>query len=55
MGARVLFGDLNFKMQDSNLKDGYYFYPMIIDNVSKDSPAYHEELFAPVFTLFRFS
>jgi len=27
---------------------------MIIDNISRDSPAFNEEIFGPVFSLFRF-
>ena len=27
---------------------------MVIDNITKDQPAYCEELFGPVFSLFRF-
>jgi succinate-semialdehyde dehydrogenase/glutarate-semialdehyde dehydrogenase len=41
-------------MKDPELVNGAYFWPMIIENIHKDSPAYKEELFAPVFSLFRF-
>ena len=27
---------------------------MVLENITKDQPAYHEELFGPVFSLFRF-
>lgn len=36
-------------------KDGFFFKPMILEDVPEDSPAYKEELFGPVFTLFKFS
>lgn len=41
-------------MEDPNLKDGAYFYPMILENVKPGMPAYEEELFGPVFTVHRF-
>lgn len=34
-------------------KDGFFFKPMILEDPPKESPAYKEELFGPVFTLFR--
>ncbi len=53
-GARVLFGNLGFKMQQGELASGFYFHPMVIENITKEQPAYCEELFGPVFSLFRF-
>ena len=38
-----------------DLKDGAFFKPMILENIPEESPAYKEELFGPVFTLFKFS
>jgi len=32
-GATVSYGSLDWKMEDPNLKDGAYFYPMILENV----------------------
>jgi succinate-semialdehyde dehydrogenase/glutarate-semialdehyde dehydrogenase len=53
-GAKIIYGGLDYKMTDSNLKDGSYFHPLILDNVTKNQPAYCEELFGPVFSLFKF-
>jgi succinate-semialdehyde dehydrogenase/glutarate-semialdehyde dehydrogenase len=41
-------------MTDVNLKEGFYFHPMVLDNLTKDQPAYCEELFGPVFSVFKF-
>ena len=41
-------------MNNQDLKDGFYFHPMVLDNIPKKSPAYCEELFGPVFSLFKF-
>ena len=50
----MIYGDLDYKIKDSKLQNGYYFHPIILGNISKDQPAYNEELFAPVFSLFSF-
>lgn len=52
MGAKSV--ELNFKIE-GDLKNGSYFKPMILEDVPLESQAYKEELFGPVFTLFRFS
>ena len=56
-GAKIVYGDLNYKINDSNqsLHNGYFFNPMILENINKDQPAYHEELFGPVFSMFKFN
>jgi acyl-CoA reductase-like NAD-dependent aldehyde dehydrogenase len=36
-------------MADAELKDGNFLHPMVLENIPKDSPAYCEELFGPVF------
>ncbi|MGH7499586.1 MAG: NAD-dependent succinate-semialdehyde dehydrogenase [Gemmatimonadales bacterium] len=46
-GARVLTGG---KRLDG---PGYYYAPTVLVNVSPDSPAYHDEVFGPVATIFR--
>ncbi|RYZ19026.1 MAG: aldehyde dehydrogenase family protein, partial [Chitinophagaceae bacterium] len=45
-GAHILLGG---KMLPG---DGYYYEPTILSNIPKDSPAYNEELFGPVASLF---
>jgi succinate-semialdehyde dehydrogenase/glutarate-semialdehyde dehydrogenase len=46
-GARVLTGGHRLERQ------GFYYAPTVITNISKGSPAYDEELFGPVALLFR--
>ena len=46
-GAKVLTGG---KPVD---RGGYYYEPTVLTNIPKDSPAYKEELFGPVASLFR--
>jgi succinate-semialdehyde dehydrogenase/glutarate-semialdehyde dehydrogenase len=49
LGARVLTGG-------KRLADpGYYYPPTVLSDVPEDSPAYREELFGPVASLFRAS
>ncbi len=54
-GARLVYGHLNYQPSDENLKDGSYFHPLILENISKPQPAYSCELFGPVFSLFKYS
>ena len=51
----MVFGDLEYKIDDPALQNGSYFYPMVIENIPKDSPCYWDEPFGPVFTLFKVS
>ena len=46
-GARVLTGGRVLE------REGYYYAPTVITGVTPDSPAYYEEVFGPVATLFR--
>lgn len=54
-GAKIIYGDLDFKMQEKGLENGFWFHPLILENITKDQPAYCEELFGPVFSLFKFN
>jgi succinate-semialdehyde dehydrogenase/glutarate-semialdehyde dehydrogenase len=47
LGARVLTGGKRFA------SDGYYYPPTVLTDIPEDSPAYIEELFGPVASLFR--
>jgi len=47
LGARLLTGG---KRLDG---DGFYYLPTVLTDIPKDSPAYEEELFGPVASLFR--
>jgi succinate-semialdehyde dehydrogenase/glutarate-semialdehyde dehydrogenase len=46
-GARVLTGGEPLK------RPGFYYAPTVLTNIPKDSPAYKEELFGPVASIFR--
>jgi succinate-semialdehyde dehydrogenase/glutarate-semialdehyde dehydrogenase len=46
-GARLLTGGHPLK------RDGYFYAPTVLDNIPKDSPAYNEEFFGPVASIFR--
>jgi succinate-semialdehyde dehydrogenase / glutarate-semialdehyde dehydrogenase len=46
-GARVLTGGYRLK------REGNYYAPTVLTNIPKNSPAYREELFGPVASLFR--
>jgi len=46
-GARVLTGGQRL------MRAGYYFAPTVLTDISTDSPAYLEEMFGPVASLFR--
>lgn len=37
-----------------DIEKGYYFKPLLLKNIQKDTPAYKEELFGPVFSLYKF-
>jgi succinate-semialdehyde dehydrogenase/glutarate-semialdehyde dehydrogenase len=47
MGARVLLGG---KRLD---RPGFFYEPTVLTDIPRNSPAYHEELFGPVASLFR--
>ncbi|MEO7986866.1 MAG: NAD-dependent succinate-semialdehyde dehydrogenase [Gemmatimonadales bacterium] len=46
-GAKVLTGGKRLAGR------GYYYAPTVLANVTPDSPAYHDEVFGPVATIFR--
>jgi succinate-semialdehyde dehydrogenase / glutarate-semialdehyde dehydrogenase len=46
-GARILTGGHRLE------RAGYYYAPTVLTNIPTDSPAYREELFGPVASLFR--
>src|SRR5207244_2843338 len=49
MGARVVTGGRKID------GPGYYYPPTVLSDIPKNSPAYREELFGPVASLFRVS
>jgi len=52
-GAEITYGSPYFTHKDPALKDGAFFAPVVMENMSSDSEVYHEEFFGPVFNLFR--
>lgn len=52
-GATVALGDLDRLQEPAKAEDGYYFHPMVLENVTEDNPAYRQELFGPVCQLFK--
>src|SRR5258705_3875092 len=51
-GAKVLTGGQKFKA-DGNLARGHFYEPTVLVDIPKNSPAYCDELFGPVASLFR--
>src|SRR5277367_864528 len=51
-GARLLTGGRRAHLE-GKLRPGNFYEPTVLTNISKDSPAYSEELFGPVACLFR--
>ncbi|CDW82260.1 succinate-semialdehyde dehdyrogenase [Stylonychia lemnae] len=52
-GAKIIYGNLEYEHPNEELKNGNYFHPLVLENITKDQPAYCEELFGPVFSLFK--
>jgi succinate-semialdehyde dehydrogenase/glutarate-semialdehyde dehydrogenase len=40
-------------IKDNKLTNGNFMQPMVLEKIPIDSPAYREELFGPVFSLFK--
>jgi succinate-semialdehyde dehydrogenase / glutarate-semialdehyde dehydrogenase len=51
-GAKILTGGQKFKA-DGELARGNFYEPTVLADIPKDSPAYRDELFGPVASLFR--
>ncbi|ORA39171.1 aldehyde dehydrogenase family protein [Mycobacterium aquaticum] len=51
-GARVLLGGA--RLDSPELRDGFFFAPTILDEVTPQNPAFQEEIFGPVLTVTRF-
>ena len=51
--ASITYGTPNFKMSDSELADGAYLSPIVMEGMSPKSKIYNEEFFGPVFNLFK--
>ncbi len=51
-GAKILTGGQKFKAE-GNLALGNFYEPTVLVDIPKGSPAYHDEIFGPVASLFR--
>ena len=51
-GAKILTGGKKFKA-DGDFAAGNFYEPTVLADIPKDSPAYRDELFGPVASLFR--
>jgi succinate-semialdehyde dehydrogenase/glutarate-semialdehyde dehydrogenase len=51
-GAKILTGGQKFRA-GGNLADGNFYEPTVLADIPRDSPAYRDELFGPVASLFR--
>ena len=51
-GAKILTGGQKFKAE-GNLARGYFYEPTVLVDIPKGSPAYQDEIFGPVASLFR--
>ncbi|HKP38674.1 MAG TPA: aldehyde dehydrogenase family protein, partial [Pyrinomonadaceae bacterium] len=51
-GAKILTGGHKFK-GDGDLAGGHFYQPTVLADIPNDSPAYRDEIFGPVASLFR--
>jgi succinate-semialdehyde dehydrogenase/glutarate-semialdehyde dehydrogenase len=51
-GASVAFGDVT-KLGNVTEDEGYFFHPMLLENITRENPVYKEELFGPVSCLYK--
>lgn len=51
-GAKIVYGKLNYEIDNKELKEGNFFEPIILEDIPEKAPAKCEELFGPVFSLF---
>ena len=52
-GATLIHGEIDLKMEDPELAAGNYVDAMVLEGMNPESEIYKEELFGPVFNLFR--
>jgi succinate-semialdehyde dehydrogenase/glutarate-semialdehyde dehydrogenase len=53
-GAKILTGGQRMKL-DGDLARGHFYEPTVLADIPKEAPAYCDELFRPVASLFRIS
>ena len=51
--ASITFGTPNYKMSQGELSEGAFLSPIVMEGMSPKSKIYNEELFGPVFNLFK--
>lgn len=51
--ARIVHGDINYQIEDPELQDGNFVDVMMLEGMDQGSQSYREELFGPVFNLFK--
>merc|ERR1712023_298390 len=50
--AELIYGNLDFEME-GELKNGFWVEPMVLEGIKFDTPAYHQDNFGPVFSLYK--
>lgn len=51
--ARITHGNINFRHEDPELRNGNFVDVMMLEGMDHDSESYREEFFGPVFNLFK--
>lgn len=51
--AEIIHGDINYKIDDPELLNGNFVDTFVLEGMDPDSKTYREELFGPVFNLFK--
>jgi len=51
--ARIVHGDIDYQIEDPELRDGNFVDVMMLEGMDHGSESYREELFGPVFNLFK--
>jgi betaine-aldehyde dehydrogenase len=54
-GATITRGGKRPTLADSELADGFYFEPTILENVTRDMDIYQQEIFGPAVAIYRVS
>ena len=50
-GARIIYGRLDYKIDDFSLANGNWFSPIVTEGININSKSFHNEFFGPVFNL----
>ena len=52
-GAKIIYGDVNFKLPDPELAQGNFVMPIVTEGIKRGSLSFSEEFFGPVFNLYK--